>query len=129
MNSSKNRIDSFWLCGLGVSMLAVIAGMFFFSGFEVLSIAIGCLLALVHVFLFKRMAAGAFETGVSGRQLYMMTMLKSTALLLLSAVLLAVLFVLGWLKPIGFIIGFTLVMLTVFFWGVGRLVLNPHGSL
>ena len=129
MNSSKNRIDSFWLFGLGVSLLAVIAGMFFFSGFEVLSIAIGCLLALVHVFLFKRMAAGALENGISGRQLYMMIMFKSTALLLLSAVLLAVLFMLGWLKPIGFIIGFTLVMLTVVFWGVGRLVLNPHGSL
>ncbi len=128
MNATKS-FNSMWIFACAAGLISLLAGAWLSDGLEVAGIAIGVALALAHVFMLKSMAAKALEHNKTGKSLILIIFLKSMLRFLLTALFLAILFYLGWLKPLGFVIGFTAVMLAVFVWGCGKLLLGARNPL
>lgn len=125
--SAIKALEPMWYWAVGATLLAVLAGFLFFEYQEVIGIALGAAVAFVHLFMLKRMAARALAQNSPGKSLIFIIFLKSGLRFLLTGLFLAILFYLGWLKPSGFVIGFTMVMAAVFAWGCSRVLRhNPQ---
>ena len=127
--SARNAVDSLWIWALAGGVVALLAGLVFLEKMEVLGIAVGAAAGLVNIFMLKRMAAKAVAQNSPGKTLIFIIFIKSSFRLLLTALFLAILFYLGWLKPLGFVIGFTAVILAIFAWGCSRILFNSHSPL
>lgn len=127
--SGKSPVDSLWFWALGGALLVLPSGAVFLDLMETFGIAIGSVTALANIFMLKKMAAKAVAHGIPGKALIFNIFLKSSIRFLLTAVFLAILFYFEWLKPLGFMIGFTAVVLAVFAWGCGRIIFGGHNPL
>ncbi|MDR1396258.1 MAG: hypothetical protein LBJ14_00770 [Desulfarculales bacterium] len=115
---------SLWLALLAASGLALAAGIYFLPFKGVFNVLMGIGAAFMLIYFIGRMTAKALKNGVPGKSLIIKTILRFYLRFLLSAAVLAVLAYLNWLHPLGFLLGFSSLVLAMPAWGAGWIIKN-----
>jgi hypothetical protein len=114
----------FYGWALAGAALPLLAALGFFDKLFMLGVLLGDLTALAHLFMLKRMAARAVSQGK--RQPLLIFIAKFYLRFLLTAVILITIAYAGLLEPMGFLAGFSAVMLTMAGWGISCLRKKRH---
>jgi hypothetical protein len=110
------------LSGAALPLLAALI----FSDDKLFSLGIlwGALTALAHLFMLKRLAGQTVSRGKS--QPLLIFIAKFYLRFLLTAVILIIIAYAGLLEPMGFLVGFSAVMLSMAGWGISCLLRTRH---
>jgi hypothetical protein len=116
--------SGFYGWALAGAALPLLTAVGFLDKMFILGVLLGDLTALGHLFLLKRMATRAVRQG-RGQPL-LIFIAKSYLRFLLTAVILIVIAYAGLLQPMGFLAGFSAVMLAMAGWGISCLLRKRH---
>ena len=116
-----NLPASFWKAPIICALLALAFSFIVLTLMETLSLGLGLVAGLVHVFLLCRLLKWSF-TQLPGKALIIKVMLKFYISFILTAVILAVLAYNELVMPFLFGAGFVIIMLTLFGWGISRII-------